>query len=315
MIYEGDVMSDLFIIGNGFDRAHGLKTSYYDFHQFLKDNCKNMPYIGAVELVSQDSENKIDGMIVYEPVEYLDFFQIIIDQTDGPDWKNFEEALGRLDFSDILRDFGTSYDTDLIKYLNERSIEPIYQAVLTVKKMFKKKKKSILIDNRIKKKDIIQEMLKKPHYILNFNYTDTLEKIYGEKNVFHIHGNQHSSIIFGHGNYVDEDFDDEDFEIYPGAGSYLNMMKAELKKPVDRIIKRAETQNFLASIKDVMKIYSYGFSYGSVDLPYIVEICRHIDTHKVTWYFNDYSSDIEIQKYQKIVKKCGFEGCFSTFHV
>lgn len=93
------------------------------------------------------------------------------------------------------------------------------------------------------------------------------------------------------------------------------MMKAELKKPVDRIIKRAETQNFLASIKDVMKIYSYGFSYGSVDLPYIVEICRHIDTHKVTWYFNDYSSDIEIQKYQKIVKKCGFEGCFSTFHV
>ena len=138
-------MSDLFIIGNGFDRAHGLKTSYYDFHQFLKDNCKNMPYIGAVELVSQDSENKIDGMIVYEPVEYLDFFQIIIDQTDGPDWKNFEEALGRLDFSDILRDFGTSYDTDSIKYLNERSIEPIYQAVLTVKKMFPLWVKSILI--------------------------------------------------------------------------------------------------------------------------------------------------------------------------
>ena len=57
-------MSDLFIIGNGFDRAHGMETSYYDFHQFIKDNCKNMPYIGVVELVSQDSENKIGGMIV-----------------------------------------------------------------------------------------------------------------------------------------------------------------------------------------------------------------------------------------------------------
>lgn len=57
-------------------------------------------------------------------------------------------------------------------------------------------------------------MLKNSHYILNFNYTDTLEKIYGEKSVFHIHGNQHSSIIFGHGNYVDEEFDDEEFEIY-----------------------------------------------------------------------------------------------------
>ena len=47
MIYKGVVMSDLFIIGNGFDRAHGMETSYYDFHQFIKDNCKNMPYIGV----------------------------------------------------------------------------------------------------------------------------------------------------------------------------------------------------------------------------------------------------------------------------
>ena len=55
MIYEGDVMSDLFIIGNGFDRAHGLKTSYYDFHQFLKDKCKNM------ENVQQpDAENLLN---------------------------------------------------------------------------------------------------------------------------------------------------------------------------------------------------------------------------------------------------------------
>ena len=168
MIFEGVVMSDLFIIGNGFDRAHGMKTSYQDFHQFIKDTCKNMPYTGVVELLSQDSENKINGMIVYEPVEYLDFFQIIIDQTDGPDWKNFEDALGRLDFSDILRDYGTSYDTDSIKDLNGRSIESINQAVLTVKEMFPLWVKSILIDNRIKKKDRIQEMLEGSHYILNF---------------------------------------------------------------------------------------------------------------------------------------------------
>ena len=162
-------MSDLFIMGNGFDRAHGMETSYYDFHQFIKDNCKNMPYIGVVELVSQDSENKIDGMIVYEPVEYLEFFQIIIDQTDGPDWKNFEDALGRLDFSDILRDYGTTYDTDSIKYLNGRSIESINQAVLTVKEMFPLWVKSILIDSRIKKKDRIQEML-------NLGYFDLYSK-------------------------------------------------------------------------------------------------------------------------------------------
>lgn len=51
MIYEGVVMSDLFIIGNGFDRAHGMETSYYNFHQFIKDNCKNMPYTGSCRTV------------------------------------------------------------------------------------------------------------------------------------------------------------------------------------------------------------------------------------------------------------------------
>lgn len=309
-------MSNLFIIGNGFDRAHGMKTSYEDFHHFIKSTCKNMPYIGVVELVSQDSENKMNGMIVYELIEYLDFFQLIIDQTEGPDWKNFEDALGRLDFSDILKDFGDAYyDIDSIKDLNGRSIESINQAILTVKDMFPLWVKSILIDNRINKNDRIQEFLKEPHYILSFNYTDTLEKVYGEKNVFHIHGNQNSDIIFGHGNYVAEEVDDEGFEIYPGADSYLNMMKAELKKLVDRIINSALTQDFLNSIEEITKIYSYGFSYGSVDLPYIVEICRHIDTRNITWYFNDFSSDDEIKKYQKIVLNCGFAGKFSTFHV
>ena len=29
-------MSTLFVIGNGFDRAHGLKTSYWDFRKYLE---------------------------------------------------------------------------------------------------------------------------------------------------------------------------------------------------------------------------------------------------------------------------------------
>ena len=30
-------MKKLFIIGNGFDRAHGLRTGYEDFHKYLKE--------------------------------------------------------------------------------------------------------------------------------------------------------------------------------------------------------------------------------------------------------------------------------------
>ena len=28
----------LYVIGNGFDLAHGLKTSYHDYYSFVKDN-------------------------------------------------------------------------------------------------------------------------------------------------------------------------------------------------------------------------------------------------------------------------------------
>ena len=30
--------SDLYIIGNGFDLVHGMKTSWNDFYKWLKDN-------------------------------------------------------------------------------------------------------------------------------------------------------------------------------------------------------------------------------------------------------------------------------------
>ena len=31
-----------FIIGNGFDRHHGLKTSYLDYYHFLENNCPDV---------------------------------------------------------------------------------------------------------------------------------------------------------------------------------------------------------------------------------------------------------------------------------
>lgn len=34
----------LFIIGNGFDLAHGLKTKYEDFRKYLEENNENFLY-------------------------------------------------------------------------------------------------------------------------------------------------------------------------------------------------------------------------------------------------------------------------------
>lgn len=307
-------MANLFIVGNGFDRAHNLPTTYEDFHKFIKNNCKEMQYIGSVEQICTEQISVIEGMLVYDAIEYLDFLQIVINQTEGTYWKDFENTLGQLDFSDVLLDYGYSYKTDVAKDMNSRCIDSIQQAILMVKEYFPLWVNSIAIDSCVKKNKNIQNLLMDDHYIINFNYTNTIEKVYGIDDVFHIHGTQYSEIIFGHGDFVRKDYD-YDFEIYPGADFKLNMIKAELKKPVDKIIKNERTQNFLKSLQNVEKVYSYGFSYGSVDLPYIYEICKHIDTADVIWLFNDFSSDYEIKKYENALRSCGYKGKIDKFHV
>lgn len=92
----------------------------------------------------------------------------------------------------------------------------------------------------------IEKLRKKPSFknslFLNFNYTRTIEQVYGIKasDICHIHGEVSSrteGIYFGNG-------DDEEFE------------------------------GFFDRLSKVNKIYSYGFSFSEVDMPYIEEIAK-----------------------------------------
>ena len=86
-------MSELYIIGNGFDLCNGLKTRYSDFHRFVTGNYP-------------DLENSIE--------EYFSF------ETDGHYlWKSFEHDLNTFDheswfesikYIDVLTDSFRSCD-------------------------------------------------------------------------------------------------------------------------------------------------------------------------------------------------------------
>jgi len=156
----------------------------------------------------------------------------------------------------------------------------------------------------------------KTNYFFTFNYTQTLERIYGisESNICHIHGMSKDAkksndvdsegLIFGHGC---ESFDTDVTNIVNTA---LNIAK----KPVNQCIDN--NQSFFEKLEGVTNIYSYGFSFGEVDMPYIEKICLSIgDTTNVTWLFNDY----EIEKHQTVyegkIRRAGFNGKFAIFHV
>jgi hypothetical protein len=156
----------------------------------------------------------------------------------------------------------------------------------------------------------------KSNYFLTFNYTRTLERVYGvpESNICHIHGVSNNAknlndttsgdLIFGHGQEV---FDTNVTNI-PNTAYNIN------KKPVNRCI--IKNQLFFEKLAGVTNIYSYGFSFGDVDMPYIKKICHSIgDTSNVTWYFNDYKIEKYRMSYEEKIRKTGFLGKFDIFHV
>ena len=151
---------------------------------------------------------------------------------------------------------------------------------------------------------------------LTFNYTKTLEDIYeiDAKRVYHIHGviDDKDSMVVGHG-LGEEELNDMLKCHEPRIGEVwnkkLNMLTriqlvtpkhkdlatlsslesiVSLKKDVEGCIEK--NQQFFNDILDVERIYVYGFSFSSIDMPYLEKIIRRTkpETHWViSWYSQD----------------------------
>lgn len=178
-----DTMPDdsvLYIIGNGFDLAHGIKSSYSDFREWLVRN-----------------ENKI--------VEMMDIF--FSNQRDI--WSGIEQALGEYDEESILDYCRPDEEFDYEHSLSasarvEDSPMTIFQPVMDeFREAYHNWVNSIEINGIEKIYNLNPESL-----FFTFNYTDTLETEYGinKNQVTHIHGSRlnDDEYIIGHNNYRDQ---------------------------------------------------------------------------------------------------------------
>ena len=170
--------SRLYVIGNGFDLWHGLPTGYSDFCEYSSD---------ALE----ESEQ---------------FFWF---QEDQRAWSDFENDLGTFDWA-VFYDVHNHHDLDFndfkmsyIAGLEDELIQEANRHVDTIRESF------------VEWVDSIDISLLKPrmHFKANarfitFNYTSTLQQIYGisEDRVLHIHGRAetYDELIFGHGETMKE---------------------------------------------------------------------------------------------------------------
>ncbi|MEM5592816.1 bacteriophage abortive infection AbiH family protein [Niallia circulans] len=308
-------MKSLFIIGNGFDLAHKLPTSYQDFHIYLK-----CTYPEAKESVSfmLESITLPDGGEEYkiENVVSILIDLISMAEKDGDEWKDFENNLANLDFESYLAEmhdflYDSNDDSGGFKmaYRNEDVSTNFLKVSRQFKELFSEWIYTIDVSN-IKPLESFENIIDIENDIfLTFNYTSVLEDVYYAHKVFHMHGEQGGDIILGHGDTLEEG--QLIGELYVGAEYNLTEIHESLRKDTYGTIQRHK--DLFERISDVNKIYSYGFSFSDVDLPYVTEICKNIDTENVIWYLNSYGEDSDRDIYKEKIRKCGFEGKFSIF--
>lgn len=273
-------MTTLYIIGNGFDFWHKLPTSYDLFYDFAKDT--------------------LDELESY----------FYIDATQGGPWSDFENCLGTYDwrlmyeahdYTDVTAE---NFKPSEAFGLEDELADQTDQLVETIKEQF-----HAWIDEI----DISVASPKMRFNVndrfLNFNYTSTLQLVYGinVNNVHHIHGRSdvYDELVFGHLETVEEEPElDEDgnsnrtmFSDAEGAAKYPFYA---LQKPVNEIIEKNRT--FFQSLNDISGIIVIGHSLNKIDLPYFAEVAKNAIAAK--WTVCCYMPEDEIHHVNQLIK-CG----------
>ncbi len=298
----------LFIIGNGFDCHHRLPTKYSDFRNYIIYQFPNA-------LINQcsvpESIQMPDGEEIYDDKKVVGYIVNIIDDCEGSDWNDLESFLGdnlyrrfKLDLPRI--DFDGN-DNQMFRdvYNREEMSKDMSNVFKTIKLLFEDWVKNELgnLEYNTKYDEKVATILDSDSVFLNFNYTETLQKLYGIKNsnICYIHGkaNDGSEIYFGHGD--DEPIPDS-FD-FIGCDDIFEKLKNELHKNTQKALD--EHSKFFKSIANVREIYSFGFSFSDVDMIYIEKISRKVDLQNTIWYLNTY--DWKNKKdYKKKLENLGF---------
>ena len=149
---------------------------------------------------------------------------------------------------------------------------------------------------------------------MSFNYTKTLQQLYGVRVVKHIHNRVGQKLVFGHGDdraEYEEPYDEE--WRAPVGATDLNDFIQFLRKDTDKQL-RKYNDFFRKLSPEIDKVYSYGFSYSKVDSPYIKEVIRRISPN-ATWYFTAHEANNakEFGKKKSKLRRYGFKGKFDVY--
>lgn len=303
---------NLYIIGNGFDLYHGLQTSYISFAKYLFEN--------DIELY--------DSLL-----KYFELPDIDNENSNIKIWSDFETKLSKFDFRQVLDDYSGNTSGPSEDEVSERGLNALQ---INMEK-FNIKLINNLIQNMnsfIQDRTYPNDLSKKKIYLkpnslfLNFNYTDTLERIYKIKKtqICYIHNkseNEESRVIIGHGTnpsnfnekkskpptglsnlelraWNDDMGDNYDF-YYEIAKNEILSFFVETFKNTEKIIK--ENDDFFKRLMNVNNVYILGHSISKIDFKYFKKVINQVDKNSI-WNIS-YFKEIDKNKHKVKFLKLG----------
>lgn len=273
------MMKTLYIIGNGFDLAHGLPSSYGNFETYCAEHSSKL-YAQITSCLSN------------------------LDET----WSNFENALGRQEIS-VLKQYmvrNNILDRDYPVGID-------YSELIFVFRHWVVKLNEVL-KNKITRDEIQAFVhLSKNDFYLNFNYTPTLEKLYHipYAHVNHIHGREDvddyalkddqpfCSLIYGHSLTKEdiiaqiEDHDEDEFHKQDYVDTVIGFAK--------NFQVEALTQ-WIEQLHDITQIIVLGHSMDEVDEKYYKILLSYFPD--VEWKIGYYEKDADNSDFLKKKRRC-----------
>lgn len=279
----------LYIIGNGFDIAHGFKCSYRDFGEYIE---KNYPQYYSCLMGAFNNDSGIWGDFEaalphcgYELEN--NGLQMVAERSEIDYTPTDDEGI-----SVWLKDQYTFFNKlpsilrAWVEDMSKAGIKPVYQS----------------------------DILRQDALYLNFNYTRTLEDYYriNPNQVCHIHGdvgNINDILIMGHGSKKSIEYALESLNKTTNEGASIAQAIYQCVvdcleltyKNTTAIMKGKEA--FFSQLGDIEDVIVIGSSMSKADEPYFEAIEAMRPKH---WTFYFYKDDSPYRKYVTD-RKIGFE--------
>ena len=296
----------LYVIGNGFDMMHGVKSSYYDFGRTIGKNSQLKAYL--------DDFLEVDDL-----------------------WADFEGALAKINVKgmcspyviDTFLDTNGAYEEDAgaaeFFMSAEMAAGPIVSFNTDLRDRFRKWIEGLHSNTD----DRPLSGIIKNGKVLNFNYTEFVETLYdvSESNICYIHGCRRKrkgfpkkELILGHMPGASDDYYNFDEMNYSGldlSGNRAQMIydaqqttlqivvdaDNDLTKDCKIIIENHK--DFFCELQDIDKVITIGHSLYPVDWDYFGEIInQNKRPGNISWYFGCHGK-ADLERIQKFIEHFG----------